>query len=406
MFWIAALAMMLLAACAAAWPLLRRRRVVADVDSDAERAVLRAALAENEGDRAAGRIGGAEADAARAEIGRRLLRLERERGEAPAAPVRRLAPVPLAMALVVPLGAAGLYAGVGSPGSPDLPVVARLPEPVAADEARELIARAEAHLAENPGDARGWALIAPVYRSMGEFDRAVDAFNRALAGLAGPDRSYALAELSELMVMRENGRVNPIVRQMLTEAMQIDPANDKAGFYLALYAEQTGDRDVALAAWRGLIDRYGLARPAWLPVAERKVAALEAGTPLTLASGPRVGATSAATAAEPAPPGFPPGPTQEDIEASAAMAPVDRLAMIEGMVTSLAERLETEPGDAEGWERLVRSYVVLGRRDDARAALDRAAATLGERGAAGVASLRAELGLEPGAPTMEDASDG
>ena len=35
--------------------------------------------------------------------------------------------------------------------------------------------------------------------------------------------------------------------------------------------------------------------------------------------------------------------------------------MIEGMVSRLAERLKAEPDDVEGWLRLIRSYVVLGR---------------------------------------------
>jgi len=39
------------------------------------------------------------------------------------------------------------------------------------------------------------------------------------------------------------------------------------------------------------------------------------------------------------------------------------------MVASLAARLEGEPNDAEGWARLVRSYMVLGRPADARQAL-------------------------------------
>ena len=384
MFWIAALGMMLVAAVAAAWPMLRGVTAPVDEGTAGERAVLRAALLENEGDRAAGRIGPEEADAARAELGRRFLRLERESAPPAAAMARRLAPVPLAVALLVPLGGVALYAAVGSPDRPDLPITARLPEPVGEGEARELVARAEAHLAENPGDARGWALIAPVYRSMGEFDRAVEAFNRALPGLQGPDRSYALAELSELLVMRENGRVNPLVREMLAESASLDPANHKSAFYLALYAEQNGDRETALRAWRGLVDRYGMAEPAWLPVAERKIAALESGSPVTLAAGPRVAASPVTDA---------PGPSAADMEAAARMAPDDRLAMIEGMVASLASRLEANPDDAQGWERLVRSYVVMGRRDEAVAALERASAALGEAGAAGIADLRAELNL-------------
>ena len=50
--------------------------------------------------------------------------------------------------------------------------------------------------------------------------------------------------------------------------------------------------------------------------------------------------------------------------------------MIEGMVQNLADRLATDGSDAQGWAQLVRSYVVLGRMDDARAALGRARTAL------------------------------
>ena len=39
--------------------------------------------------------------------------------------------------------------------------------------------------------------------------------------------------------------------------------------------------------------------------------------------------------------------------------------MIEAMVSGLAERLKDQPDDVEGWLKLIRSYVVLGRADDA-----------------------------------------
>jgi cytochrome c-type biogenesis protein CcmH len=42
--------------------------------------------------------------------------------------------------------------------------------------------------------------------------------------------------------------------------------------------------------------------------------------------------------------------------------------MIRGMVSRLAERLKQDGSDLDGWMRLVRSYVVLGERDNAIAA--------------------------------------
>jgi cytochrome c-type biogenesis protein CcmH len=42
--------------------------------------------------------------------------------------------------------------------------------------------------------------------------------------------------------------------------------------------------------------------------------------------------------------------------------------MIRGMVEKLSDRLHHDGSDLEGWLRLVRSYMVLGERDKARAA--------------------------------------
>jgi cytochrome c-type biogenesis protein CcmH len=59
------------------------------------------------------------------------------------------------------------------------------------------------------------------------------------------------------------------------------------------------------------------------------------------------------------------------------MTPQERQDMIEGMVASLDARLREEPADPEGWQRLLRSYVVLGRQADAADALERGLAALG-----------------------------
>jgi cytochrome c-type biogenesis protein CcmH len=71
------------------------------------------------------------------------------------------------------------------------------------------------------------------------------------------------------------------------------------------------------------------------------------------------------------------GPTKEQIDGAASMSPSDQMAMIEGMVAQLDEKLRANPRDAEGWRRLVRSYQVLGKLGDARSALQRGMAALG-----------------------------
>ena len=60
------------------------------------------------------------------------------------------------------------------------------------------------------------------------------------------------------------------------------------------------------------------------------------------------------------------------------MSAGEQAAFIRSMVARLAERLEAEPGDFQGWLRLARAYGVLGEAEQARAALSRAEAAIRE----------------------------
>ena len=64
------------------------------------------------------------------------------------------------------------------------------------------------------------------------------------------------------------------------------------------------------------------------------------------------------------------GPSAEDIAAMENLSEEDRTAAIEGMVESLRARLESEPNDAQGWTRLLRSRKVLGQTEAGKADID------------------------------------
>ncbi|HAI29009.1 MAG TPA: c-type cytochrome biogenesis protein CcmI, partial [Thalassospira sp.] len=66
-----------------------------------------------------------------------------------------------------------------------------------------------------------------------------------------------------------------------------------------------------------------------------------------------------------------PGPSQADIAAAEELTPEQRQEMVMSMVNGLAERLETEPNDPDGWARLMQAYMVLGQEDDAKAAYEK-----------------------------------
>ena len=79
--------------------------------------------------------------------------------------------------------------------------------------------------------------------------------------------------------------------------------------------------------------------------------------------------------------------------------------MIEAMVARLADRLKRDGRDADGWAQLMRSYRVLGRDEQAFAALrDARAALAGDAGGLGKIDAAAqELGLISKDPSPADA---
>jgi cytochrome c-type biogenesis protein CcmH len=89
---------------------------------------------------------------------------------------------------------------------------------------------------------------------------------------------------------------------------------------------------------------------------------------------PAAPATLAAPVAPPAAPVAPapaasaPGPSAADIAAATKLEPNQQNQMIVGMVARLADRLKQNGNDLDGWQRLLRAYMVLGERDKAQAA--------------------------------------
>ena len=70
--------------------------------------------------------------------------------------------------------------------------------------------------------------------------------------------------------------------------------------------------------------------------------------------------------------------------------------MIEAMVAGLDDKLKSNPADKDGWLKLIRSYVVLGKTDMAIGAMKRAEAGLASNksGLSEIKALATELGLK------------
>lgn len=332
---------------------LARGRVVATEAGDV--AVYRDQLAEVDRDREAGLVGDAEAEAARAEIARRLLRAAaRTDAAAEGAPTRRSRVVAALAVVLVPAIAVGGYLLVGRPDMPDAPLAARIAAGGGDQSIEALIARVEAHLAANPDDVRGFEVVAPVYMRVGRFDDAVRAWRTAIR-IGGPSERR-LVGLAEAQVGAADGTIGADAQESFRAALAVEPKSVLARMYLAAALSQEGKLAEAVAAWKALVASGTDADP-WLETAREELAKAEA-----------------AASGNPAPAA--PGPSAADVEAAQGMSAGDREKMVADMVGRLDERLKTSGGSIDEWERLVRAYRVMGRTADADAALARARAAL------------------------------
>jgi len=329
------------------WPLSRRG---APPHGGSDLAVYRDQLDEVARDRAAGRIGEAEAEAAKIEISRRLLAAadaEKARGfQSDGSPLHRRRAVTVVALLLVPACAATLYLWLGSPQLPGEPLAARMAAVHANAPVAKLVAQVEAHLEKNPNDARGYAVLAPVYLRLGRFADAVNA-NRKVIALSG-ETAEREADLGEALTAAANGIVTAEAKTAFDRAVALDANSPKANFFLGLAAQQDGERDKAAAIWRDLLAKAPAGAP-WAATVQQALA--EIGQP-----------------AAPAPSEAGPGPGSADVAAAANMSEKERGEMIRGMVAQLAGKLKENGGDVDGWQRLLRAYVVLGERDKAQAA--------------------------------------
>jgi cytochrome c-type biogenesis protein CcmH len=215
-----------------------------------------------------------------------------------------------------------------------------------------LVAALSVRMRERPDDVKGWRLLGSGYLTLNDPDDAAKAFAQAIAlsnAAHKPDAelysAYGEALTQSATVVTEDAE------KAFRAALAINPKDQAARYYLGQAYAMHGQNDRALAIWQSLLADAPANAP-WRGELIDRVAALKA------ASG-----------------------QAPDISA---------------MVAGLAQRLKTNPGDSNGWQRLVHAYAVLGDKSKAADALAQARNAL-KTDSAALAALDAEarsLGLQ------------
>ncbi len=392
-FWLVAIALGL-AVFAILWLAARRGAGTTLSRSSHDLTVYRDQLQEIQRDMERGVLLASEAQAARAEVARRMLALDRAaqtRGQRAERDVAKTtaaggamaeAGVPAIFAGLVVICAVLVYLRIGVPGYEDQPLAARhiLSEEIAAArpplddivpldppeslapalqstlsaeerEYAQLTAQLRQALAqEGEADVQGLALLALAEARMGRYRAAMEAQTRLIEQKSQSNTllSSDLVALAELQIAAAQGMVTAEAEAILREALRLDPVNGAARYLLGSMYIQIGRFDITFRLWNPLLAE-GPEQAPWIPPIRARIddiAAL-AGIPRYTQPQPRLR-----------------GPSADDLAAIQEMTDEERTAMIEAMVDRLAQRLANEGGSASEWAQLINALGILGRKQE------------------------------------------
>lgn len=343
-FWIPAAALALLAVLVILLPLWRREGTAVD-HREGALAIFVDQLKEIEADRSRGLISPAEAEAARLEIKRRMLAVERQAGRGPQRGGG--AALLMVLAVLVPLVGGGVYLATGTPGAESLPFAAREAERAEDAKIVELTETLRARLLSDAagGPTEGWELLAQTYMKMGRYGAAAEALGRVV------DRKNAhsghLTQWAEALIAANDGVITTRAAEAIDRALAMDVMNPAASYYKAQWLEQEGRAGQARELLLLRLEQESREQP-WMEIFIRQANRLGAATgtePVALEDFVTVR-----------------GPSQADVAAAQEMTAEEREGFIRSMVEGLAARLEETPDDLDGWLQLGRAYGVLGEQ--------------------------------------------
>lgn len=170
---------------------------------------------------------------------------------------------PIALVVLMPVAAVGLYLKVGAPeaispqaasfqaaaksGNPE----AGSPHSTSFEGIRAMTDKLAAHLKDNPDDGAGWAMLARSYNVLGRFSEASDAYVRA-EKLLPPD-AQLLADHADALAMAQNRTLQGAPLALLQRALKVDPANFKALALMGTAAFDRKDYKGAIAYWNKVV---------------------------------------------------------------------------------------------------------------------------------------------------------
>lgn len=167
----------------------------------------------------------------------------------------------------------------------------RNPDP---ERARQLVKEIERRVQQEPDHLQYWFLLARHQMELSEYDKAVNAYQRALS--LDPSAGILMAELAQVMFLRNQNRMTPEIADLAQKALIAAPQNTTALGLAGIHAFQQKDFKAAVKYWQQAVDILGVDAPASLAlqsgIARAKQESANAGQPIApdneSATGPRI----------------------------------------------------------------------------------------------------------------------
>jgi len=293
LFWLSVSLLILLALAFILPPLWRVHRV-ADADMDARNiAIAKTRLAELKEQLSGGMLSPAQYEAQRTELELALsddLDIAQTANTA-ASQGRWLAYL---LAVLVPLGALALYAGLGNyqaiTPTPDM-LGATQPASPKLDEINKMVDKLAKRMESHPNDAEGWTMLGKSYKYLQQYPKAADAFGKAYALLG--EQPEIMLSYADALAFANGEQMAGKPAELVFKVLAREPDNINALWYGGMAKAQAGDAVEGVRLWRKLL--------ALLPPnsqSQQEVQELLGKLEATLPNGPA--GTPATTSAKPA----------------------------------------------------------------------------------------------------------
>ncbi len=243
-------------------PALTRRHADEEQTSRARANVLiyRDQLTELDADLKNQTISKEQYEAGRREVERRVLEdTLASLHEAPPTGTGRGMWAAIALSVVIPLAAVGLYLKLGTPQSVAPQMAAtdaaqangQPPHAVSFDKIREMAEKLAERLKQRPNDGQGWSMLARSYRVLGQFKEASDAYQHAIKLLPGD--AQLLADYADALGMAQGQNLEGGPMRLIEQSLKLDPNNIKALALAGTAAFDKRDYSEAVSYWQKAI---------------------------------------------------------------------------------------------------------------------------------------------------------